>query len=588
MEGMERPRPSRTGRSVLSIGAVVIALLAGGVRAPAPADYEDEERNEAYRQTRDEWDAFVGTMRDGRERLEEYLERYDEYEQFVYDQENRRDYARIAEFLGVDERVAKQKWDEVREYFNTLRSAGIREKLQGAMGLLERGTNVADEVTNAWEFAEKFDPERGRENPTYGLRLIGDILTEGASKIEKVPLVGPILGRWVRAYGEAAGDYANALDRVSKAIKENTRQGALCGQGGVLVDQQAAFESAASGRFAGQDCATYFLTPAFPRLRCQVFIGGSYYFFFHPPSGKGFFSVTGATEKVYDWHTLLLTPRALDPEWLSSRANSLTAKVESGAREKHGRISRIYEKFDSSWIIAVKRGIFSVAEAYGSLDEETFVANYGLVSGVKSAVDRFVEELDRYVYEEGEVRDGETEKPIEGADVTLAVGSSSGNARTDRSVSWEMLLEGKQNDEADFRVSKEGYEPHVESGGRMPEQVILGWPTTLRRERVGYSISGKVMNRATTPAGPVSGADVMAALPADPAADRPESSASTTSGAAAVHDVVLHPPAGARGPGASRPGARGGRRSCHGVAAAATQVRGPRPGGRGRPGPGRA
>jgi protocatechuate 3,4-dioxygenase beta subunit len=523
-----------------------LVLLAGWA-AGASAQCAQEEWDEAYQQTKDEWEAVVKTMKETKTKLEEYRKTYQEWEDFFYDQTKRRDAAAIAQVLGIsEEKATKEAWDQVQGYFNNLNTAGVQGKLDTTIETLGKGMAVADGVTNAWDFAEKFNPQKAKDNPTYGLRLIGDLLSDKLSDIKRIPVVGPSLVVWVNVYIDATKDYADALDRLSRKIQENARQGALCGQSGIWLEQQAEFRKVATGLYSGEDCLSYFLAAAFPRLRSQVFIGQNHYFIYHTPMCRGYFGVKGNTEKVYAWHGLLLAPRALHPDWLCSRSNSLTPSIESDARRTFGRMNAVFKKTDPSWIIAARIGTYGVAETYGSLEEEVFVANFVLDERIQTAVEDFLRGLDRYVLAGGTVADRGTQKPLAGASVRLTVGDNTKSTSTGASGDWEILMEGRPGDPASLDVAKGGYTPHAEAGGRMPQRVVTAWNVTLAPETTPFIIEGRVLNKATSPASPIAGAAVTASVAGDGAGGSPATGSATSAGDGSYR-LVLEVPGAADG-----------------------------------------
>ncbi len=210
----------------------IIALIICSMFVRAlPAAAGDEYR-EAARQTEDQWQAVRGTLKESKKALDDLQKNYKEYHDAVFSDspEKGLELARILFKLDKSEtRAAEAKVQTMRNMFTEMDNAGITKKLGAASQYLGTANNYASEVENLWEFTRKFDPDHAKDNPTYGLRLIGTLLSESASKMEAIPLVGQVLGKWVKAYGEVADDFANALDRLTKKI-DDFRGGSLCGQ----------------------------------------------------------------------------------------------------------------------------------------------------------------------------------------------------------------------------------------------------------------------------------------------------------------------------------------------------------------------
>jgi hypothetical protein len=363
---------SRNVKQRIVTSFLVGLLLASFVWSTVAA--EDYDYQEALQQTEEEWGAVRTTFQEGKQKFDSFKKKYQEIEDAVFSQDQERGIELARQLFNLDKnqtQAAKDKLKQLRDAFNRLDSEGIKTKLEKASEMLGTADGIMGEIDNAWDFAKKFNPENAKDNPTYGLRLIGTLLTESASKMESVPLVGQILGTWIKAYGEVAGDFANALDRLGKKI-DDFRGGSLCGQLGYRTDEQKAFEKASGG---GESCLTYFPYGGFPRLRGQAYEGNSKYFLFDPNTRKGYLAPIGATGKVYNWHGMLLDMRALDPDWLASRANSLKKEVEARARELYGWFSGWANKTDNGWILIEKLDLYQDAYFYGRLEEEEFVAN---------------------------------------------------------------------------------------------------------------------------------------------------------------------------------------------------------------------
>ncbi|MBD3258961.1 hypothetical protein GF377_11045, partial [candidate division GN15 bacterium] len=254
---------------------VLSIMAAGAVQA-------DDEFQEALQQTEEEWQAVRQTLQQGKTRMTELKKQYQQYEQAVFSSAPEEGIALAKKLFNLgpsEEAKAKEKLGQLREMFNKLNKSGLKEKLQAAAGRLAYADSIAGDIDNAWQFAKKFNPEHAKNNPTYGLRLIGDLLTDGAAKMKTIPLVGRILGDWLQAYGEVSKDFANALDRLGKKIEE-FRGGALCGQHGYKQGEQAAFEAAQkqNSKYAGEDCLTCFPYGEFTRLRGSAYECNTYLF----------------------------------------------------------------------------------------------------------------------------------------------------------------------------------------------------------------------------------------------------------------------------------------------------------------------
>ncbi len=479
--------------------------------------FEDEEYEEALKATEDEWKATRETMQQASAKFKEFKGKYQEYEDLFFNQGWEKGIKKASEIFGFDpsdEQLAKQYINDIREMFNSIDRAGLKTKLESLANGLETADKVAGEVDNAFQFAKKYDPAHAKDNPTYGLRLIGTTLTESAEKLNEIPLVGQILGKWVAAYGEVAGDFANALDRLSKKIKD-FRQGSLCAQFGTNTDARQAFDDAAktSSAYDGETCLTFFPTGAFRRMRGLAFEGGTTYFLFDPRGCRGYFSPKAATNKVYDWHALLLEPKALDPDWLADRATSLKSDVESRARRYYTMFSGWYSKSDKGWVIieAIGSPWSGHVDFYGKLDEETFVANYIIATNHHDRIESVVTEYEKYCFASGTVH-AETDggkKPISGATVEMSLSGKTASTTTDANGSYDLLLTGQPGNAVNGKVSAEGFDDYA-IDGRFPERVLLDFNFTLGQETATFTITGIVTDVSQDPAVPMAGATVTA------------------------------------------------------------------------------
>ena len=472
----------------------------------------DDEFNEAVQQTEDEWKAVRTTMQEGKGKFDDFHKKFKEYKEAVFSDSPEKGLELAQRLFNLDKTqtvAAQDKVDQLREMFNEVDKAGLTEKLKAASGYLEKADKYAGEVENLWEFTKKFDPEHAKDNPTYGLRLIGTLLTESAGKLEKIPLVGQILGAWIKAYGEVAGDFANALDRLTKKI-DDFRGGSLCGQSGKRQDQQEAFKTA-----GGANCLTYFASGIFPRMRGETYEGNTDYFLYDPATKKGYISSKEA-ETVYRWHERLLEPKPLDPDWLATRANKLTPEIKTEAREHYVLFSGWKNKSDPGWIIIDKRNLSTEAYFYGRLDEITFMANYILVDKHHAAINKVIKEYEKWVLVRGTVYEEEDDnsRRSSGAKVEFTVRGKTETETTEDDGNYEILIKGKVNDAIHEKVSKADFDT-IERDGRIPQKVTSGLDYTLTKGVFSSVIQGTVTIKkdSSQAAVPCGGAVVSASAP---------------------------------------------------------------------------
>lgn len=491
------------------IGFLAILL---SVLLPVTTAVADDEYAEALKQTEEEFHAVRTTVQETKKEFDDFVTKYQEYEDAVFSQDPEKGIELARRLFKLDKNqteAAKEKLGQLREMFNTLDKNGLKSKLKKASERLEFADKIMGDVDNVWQFSKKFDPAHAKDNPTYGLRLIGELLTEGADKMGKVPLVGQILGPWIKAYGEVAGDFANALDRLGKKI-ESFRGGSLCGQQGYKQDQQAAFEEENPG---GEDCLTYFAYGGFPRLRGEAYEGNKKYFLFDPSNDRGYFCPTGTTDKVYKWHGLLLEMRALDCDWLASRSNSLKPEVEKRAREYYRLFSGWRFKSGEGWQLIEALGLFEDAYYYGRLDEETFVANYILDKKHNGEIKKIMEEYDRYVLLAGTVYEvtADGKQSSQGASVDTKLDGKSHSTTTDSDGGWQLLMEGKVGASIEQVFTKEGFDKARQTG-KMHKKVITGLLVTLEKAAAEVTITGTVTVKESKDADavPAEGATVSA------------------------------------------------------------------------------
>ncbi len=533
-----------TKRLMKSSGRLLVAfyLIIACIGTPAPASCPiDKEYKEALQQTEDEFNAFRETLQQGSGKLEEFEGKYQEYEDIIFSQDMEKGIKLACEIFGCDPKdraTAKKYLSDMRETFNTLDKGGVKSKMKLAARRMKKADKVAGEVEGAYEFAKKFDPENAKENPTYGLRLIGDILTESADKMNKIPLVGRILGDWLKAYGEVAGDFANALDRLSAKIKV-FRQGALCAQSGLLMEEQNAFRKAQQdgGAYGGQDCLTYFAVDKFQRLRGSVFEGQGNYFLFDPETCRGYFSPIGNTDLVYDWHAMLVKPRRLTADWLSNRARSLNDQLIQEARSNASLIIGLGDQTNKGWVIIEALKLFSRIQYFASLGEDVIVANDVIDKDIHDEILQIVSKYNEYVYASGTVNgsEGGEKKPLAGASVVFNLAGKNFSASTNQEGQYELLMKGEVGASVEISVSKEGFDTYKTSG-KMPEKVVLGYDFSLEKPVSSFTIMGTIFDKSTTPPKPISGATVTASGPGKTEAGE------TASGADGSYTVTLTAP----------------------------------------------
>ncbi len=503
------------------------ALLLGLFLAtPLVSVLAQSEYDEAIQQTEDQWEAVRNTMKQSKEKVDEFKKIYKEYHDAIFggSPEEGIEFARKLFKLDKGQTdLAKKKVESLKEMFRTLDKNGLMDKLQSASDKLDFANSVAGEVQNIWEFTKKFDPANAKDNPTYGLRLIGTFLTEGASKMEKIPLVGQILGKWIGAYGEIAGDFAHALDKLGKKIEES-RGGSLCGQLGYKTDLQKAFVAASK---ANEDCLTFFPTGIFPHMKGETYEGNNSYFLFDPSSNRGYFVSPSDADKVYKWHGKLIDGKALYPDWLASRANSLKPAVEQKARKWYTFFSGWANKTSSGWRIIEKLNLYQDAYTYGILDEEGFVGNYIIAEKHHDKINKIMEEFEKHLFIAGTVTqmEGDNEQPSQGATVEFTVNGKVYSETTSGSGAYEIVMEGKLNDAVQDKVSKEGFKT-INADGRFVQNAIVGQNYTLYKDDMTVVISGTVFikENENDPAVAASGATVSAS------ASESYSLGSTTSG----------------------------------------------------------
>ncbi len=495
--------------SMLTLASLLI------MSASSRADcFEDKEYQEALKQTEEQWEAFRKTMQEGASEFEGFVKKYQEYEDIVFSQDMEKSIRlvkRVFDLEDATEQQAKDMLRKVRDQFNQLDAGGIKTKLTGVTEKLKAADKIAGEMENAYQFAKKFDPAHAKDNPTYGLKLIGNILTDGAKKMETVPLVGQILGPWLNAYAQATEAFVGALDRLTKKMQE-FRQGSLCTHFGTNTDAMGAFEQAASSSgYSGEDCLTYFPTAKFPRLRGLAYEGQENYFLFSAVGCRGYFAPIGNTDKVYLWHSLLLQPRALDPDWLANRARSLSAEVEQRARRYYSLINGLHTRSDNGWLIVEALALEGEVAFYGKLDEETFVANYIIDESHHTTIEGIIEQYERYVYAEGTVygdKDGQRQA-VQGAQVSITLAGRPFSTTTNSSGQYQLLMEGQPGARVLIEVSADDYQTY-RTDGAMPTKVVLGMNFTLSSTSGLFTISGAVYNKSKTPVEPVAGAAVIA------------------------------------------------------------------------------
>jgi len=449
----------------------------------------NSDQQEAIQQTEDEWQAVRQTMQQSKVKFDAFYENYQDFKEAAFNIDAEIQIEQVRKAFKLDKKQTKKlknKLATLRDMYDELDRNGLQAKLEDTSKALEFADSVAGKVDDVWQFTKKFNPENAEDNPTYGLRLIGDLLKEGAEKMKEIPIVGEVLGSLVSAYAEAAGDYANALDRLDKKI-ENFRGGSICGQIGKKVKQKKAFAAASLN---DEDCQTYLAADPFPHLIGEVYEGNGSYFLYSPSTERGYFSPIGATVKIYQWSELLLRHRTLEPDWLSSRARSISPKVESRARDYYSSFSGWESKMDPGSLLIEKLGLVREADFYGILSEEQFVANYIIDKDHHDVIENVMTMFKGHVLLSGTVyeqKDGE-ETPSAGTVIEITVGDQFRQEQTDQSGGYAAVMAGKIGDTVHTKLSKDGFTT-IEREGRMYRQVVVGEKYTLREGNLEMSVS---------------------------------------------------------------------------------------------------
>jgi len=494
---------------------VFLFIWALAPMAQAGCDSNMEDFEEAIKQTEDEWNAVRQSMSQGADKLKEIKKKYEEYRDAINSKspEEGIEWAKIIFKLNPDQTdAARNKLNQLRGKIAELDGAGFTDKLGGAIDKLGFAGDVAENVSNVWEFTKTFNPSAAKNNPTHGLRTIGKLITTGTTWIKKVPIVGESLGSLFEAYAGACTDYANALDRLSKKIAD-ARGGSLCGQSGSQTDEQKAFEEASTG----QACQSFLISGAMPRLHAKLYHAQSEYFVFDPRDCKGCIIAVGIGNKIYTWQGLLLNRKALFGDYMCLEARKYKPETERLGKEYFVMFKGWAEKSTDDWLIIQKLNLMDEVVKNAKYGEEKFVANYMLDKSYRSDIDKIVAEWKKYVLISGTVRE-ETETGDElsqGAKVEFTTSGNTKSMTTGQYGQYEILMKAEVGASILEHVSKKGF-TDIKSSGRIPRKVVHGLDYTLKKEG-GQTciITGHVYDTTSGSPVPAGGATVSGSGPGE-------------------------------------------------------------------------
>ncbi len=150
-----------------------------------------------------------------------------------------------------------------------LRDNYIYENLGYIKQGLDKGSSLLRNFKNAIKFIDTFSPQGVEPSPVGRLKKVKDFLGILSDIAKPIPLMGDIID----GYAKATEGFMAALNDLDQKLKD-ARHGSLCGQKGVDVDIQEAFQRA----YTAEDCLTYFAlySSQYPHLSpIRAWEGGS-------------------------------------------------------------------------------------------------------------------------------------------------------------------------------------------------------------------------------------------------------------------------------------------------------------------------
>lgn len=365
--------------------------------------------------------------------------------------------------------------------------------LQDASSAFSRVGGWIDNSANALEFAQKFNVENARSDPTAGLRIIGEAIGGAAGSLPYP------MDEIFKGYAEAVTNITGKLNDLQRKIEES-RQGSLGGSYSGYADAQVFFDAnfANSSRLSIE---FFDVTPEFPLLGgdVQVFINlgslTSEYYVFKGDTKRGWIAPT-IFKTIYDYFVALPASNRSDvtvayrPELFVSQAKSNPGPEIEKAKEYYNSLRQLDRQFYMRQILEEMQ-LLDTANSLVQYGEDAFIGYWLLIAQKHTEIQRVVDVLNGYVYSEGKVmQDSDTgQEPAPGEPVTLTVdGGGTGQVTSDGDGNYFVYTRGDIG--SDFTISAGQGEAAIEETGNFYQRGFSGFNLVLKKvEKTPVSIS---------------------------------------------------------------------------------------------------
>lgn len=342
---------------------------------------------------------------------------------------------------------------------------------------------LVDNSANALQFAEKFNPEGARGDPTRGLRLIGETIGNAAGSLPYP------LDEIFKGYAESVTKIVGRLNELQNKI-EQARQGSL----GASYSGYAAAQEFFDNNFASSSRLSiefFDVTSQFPLLGgdVQVFqnLGSltSEYYVYKGDTNRGWIAPTVFRE-IYGYFEAVPSSDKSEvtvdyrPELFVSQAISNPRADINEAKDHYNSFREIDSQFYVRRILEEMQLLNSMNSLL-EVGEDAFIGYWLLIASKHREIRNIVDVITGYVYSEGKVlRETEAgQEPAPGELVTLSVsGAGTGQVSSDENGDYFVFTRGRIG--SNFTITAGQGEERFEESGNFYQQGFDGFNLILK------------------------------------------------------------------------------------------------------------
>ncbi|MCG2587387.1 DUF3869 domain-containing protein [Rhodohalobacter sp. WB101] len=344
------------------------------------------------------------------------------------------------------------------------------------------GTMV-DNSANAMAFAQKFNPEGAREDPTRALRMIGEAIGGAAGSLPYP------MDKIFEGYANSVTVIIGRLNQLQNKIEE-ARQGSL----GASYSGYAAAQEFFDTNFASNSRLSiefFDVTSQFRLLGgdVQVFqnLGSltSEYYVYKGDTNRGWIAPTVFSE-IYNYFEAVPSSDKSEVT-VGYRAELIVSQAISNPRAEINEAKEHYNTFREIDTQFYVRRILEEMQLLNSMNslveagEDAFIGYWLLIASKHREIRNIVEVITGYVYSEGKVLK-ETEsgrEPAPGELVTLTVsGGGTGQVSSEENGDYFVYTRGREG--SDFTITAGQGEERFEESGNFYQQGFDGFNLILK------------------------------------------------------------------------------------------------------------